>query len=143
MPPLLEEAIDEERLVVSPPVVPAEAVQQAVVEGDGVVLDGENLGVFGEGGLGPAHDHGVSVIVRHENFLGAKAMRRGTNKLIVLVATTCGRASNDALGGALHTSTANEMPFSVRSISSHTTRRQTGHRHARAFTFNAAELFPS
>ena len=54
--------------MVPPPVVPAEAVQQAVMEGDGVVLDGENLGVFGEGGLSPAHDHGV---VRHDITLAA------------------------------------------------------------------------
>ena len=61
-PPLLVEAVDQKRLVIPPPVVPAEAVQQSVVEGDGVILDRRRrlgVGVVGEGGLGPAHDHAV------------------------------------------------------------------------------------
>lgn len=54
-PPLLVEAVDQERLVIPPPVVPAEAVQQPVVEGDGVILDRRcRFGVGVVGGEGSA-----------------------------------------------------------------------------------------
>lgn len=66
-PPPLVEAVDQKRLVIPPPVVPAEAVQQSVVVGDGVILDRRRAARFGVRvvggrGLGPAHDH---VVVRH------------------------------------------------------------------------------
>ena len=75
-PPPLVEAVDQKRLVIPPPVVPAEAVQQSVVVGDGVILDRRRrfgVGVVGGRGLGPAHDH---VVVRHVGLLTFERRRR-------------------------------------------------------------------
>ena len=80
-PPPLVEAVDQKRLVIPPPVVPAEAVQQSVVVGDGVILDRWRrfgVGVVGGRGLGPAHDH---VVVRHVGLLTFER-RRGVVRVL-------------------------------------------------------------
>lgn len=79
-PPPLAEAVDQKRLVIPPPVVPAEAVQQSVVVGDGVILDRRRAARFGVRVVGGEGSAQRMIMLSFDTMLGCSRSNVGVRE---------------------------------------------------------------